>query len=350
MEKDVVIVIPAYQPNEQIMAEFMAEVKENFEHIVIVDDGSGEEQAPFFQRMKEEGFDLLIHNVNQGKGRALKTAINHVLNNYPDAIGMVAADCDGQHCVKDILKVVARLKEKPETLVIGCRDFDKENVPLRSQFGNKMTRSVFSSFVGLNITDTQSGLRAFGRNVMKAFMKVAGERYEYETNMLIACKEKDINIEEVTISTIYIDNNATSHFNPIKDSIIIYKLFLKFILSAFSSFLLDITLFTIFVAVLPDINCGVLTKIVLATVMARTISSIYNYCMNSKVVFKKVTKSSILKYYTVVVAIMFTSGICVSTLYNLLGINATVLKIFVDSVIFFIDFCVQREWVFKKKQ
>ncbi len=348
MEKDVVIVIPAYQPNEKIMAEFMAEVKENFEHIVIVDDGSGEGQAPFFKHMKEEGFDLLIHNVNQGKGRALKTAINHVLNNYPDAIGMVAADCDGQHCVKDILKVVERLKEKPDSLVIGCRDFDKENVPLRSQFGNKMTRSIFASFVGLKITDTQSGLRAFGKNVMRAFMKVAGERYEYETNMLIACKEKDINIEEVTISTIYIDNNATSHFNPIKDSIIIYKLFMKFILSAFSSFLLDITLFTIFVSILPEMNCGAISKIVVATVMARTLSSLYNYCINSKVVFKNSNKRSILKYYTVVATIMLVSGFCVSTLFKLTGINATILKVFVDTIIFFIDFCVQREWVFKK--
>ena len=132
--------------------------------------------------------------------------------------------------------------------------------------------------------------------------------------------------------------------------IIIYKLFMKFILSAFSSFLLDITLFTIFVSILPEMNCGAISKIVVATVMARTLSSLYNYCINSKVVFKNSNKRSILKYYTVVATIMLVSGFCVSTLFKLTGINATILKVFVDTIIFFIDFCVQREWVFKKKQ
>lgn len=348
MEKDVVIVIPAYQPNMKIMSEFMVEVKENFEHIVIVNDGSGDEYDDFFKQLKADGYDVVTHSVNLGKGRALKTAINHVLNAYPEAIGMVAADCDGQHLVKDIKNVVAKLKENPDALVIGSRNFDEEHVPLRSSFGNKMTRSIFAAFVGIKITDTQSGLRAFGRNVMKKFLRVAGERYEYETNMLIECKEQDIKLEEMTISTVYIDNNATSHFNPIKDSIIIYKLFLKFIIAAFSSFIIDIGLFSLLVCILPDMNCGIVTKIVVATIIARVISSLYNYFVNSKMVFKKTNGSSLYKYYTLVIVQMFMSAFVVSGIYDYLGGSATFIKLIVDTVIFIVNFYLQREWVFKK--
>lgn len=348
MEKDVVIVIPAYQPNEKIMSEFMVEVKENFEHIVIVNDGSGDEYDNFFKRLKDDGYDVLTHSVNLGKGRALKTAINHVLNAYPDAIGMVTADCDGQHIVKDIQNVVAKLKENPNRLVIGSRNFDEEHVPLRSSFGNKMTRGVFAAFVGIKITDTQSGLRAFGTDIMKTFLRVAGERYEYETNMLIECKEKDIKIEEVVISTVYIDNNATSHFNPIKDSINIYKLFLKFIIAAFSSFIIDIGLFSLLVCTLPEMDCGIVTKIVVSTVIARIISSLYNFFVNSKMVFKKANHSSIVKYYILVIVQMFVSAFAVSALYDNLGGSATFIKLLVDTVIFIVNFYLQREWVFKK--
>jgi len=348
MEKDVVIVIPAYQPDEKIMSEFMVEVKENFEHIVIVNDGSGDEYDNFFKRLKEDGYDVLTHSVNLGKGRALKTAINHVLNAYPDAIGMVTADCDGQHIVKDIKNVVAKLKENPNTLVIGSRNFDEEQVPLRSKFGNKMTRGIFAAFVGIKITDTQSGLRAFGKDIMKTFVRVAGERYEYETNMLIECKEKDIKIEEVVISTVYIQNNALSHFNPIKDSIIIYKLFFKFIVAAFSSFLIDIGIFSVLVCLLPDFHCGVVTKIVVATVIARVISSLYNYFVNSKMVFKKANKKSIINYYILVLVQMFVSAFAVSSIFDCLGGSATFIKLLVDTVIFVINFYLQREWVFKK--
>lgn len=348
MEKDVVIVIPAYQPNEKIMSEFMVEVKENFEHIVVVNDGSGDEYDNFFKRLKDDGYDVLTHSVNLGKGRALKTAINHVLNAYPDAIGMVTADCDGQHIVKDIQNVVAKLKENPNRLVIGSRNFDEEHVPLRSSFGNKMTRGIFAAFVGIKITDTQSGLRAFGTDIMKTFLRVAGERYEYETNMLIECKEKEIKIEEVVISTVYIDNNATSHFNPIKDSIIIYKLFLKFIIAAFSSFIIDIGLFSLLVCTLPEMSCGIVTKIVVATVIARVISSLYNFFVNSKMVFKKANHSSIVKYYALVLVQMFVSAFAVSAIYDNLGGSATFIKLIVDTIIFIVNFYLQREWVFKK--
>lgn len=346
---DIVIIIPSYKPDREIMIEFIQKVKSKFSNIVVVDDGSGNEYSQFYEYLKEEGITVLKHYINFGKGRAIKTAFNYILNNYPNIIGTVTADCDGQHYIEDIVKCAEKLKENPEKLVIGYRNFDEKQVPFKSRFGNKLTRGIFSAFVGIKITDTQSGLRAFGRKTMETFLQTAGERYEYETNMLIDCKQKDIEISEVPISTVYIRNNSLSHFNPIRDSIMIYKLFAKYIISSLSSFILDILLYTLFISVLPEIRINGITEIIIATVIARIISAIYNFAINSKVVFKNKNKNSIIKYFVLCIIQMFISAFAVSELFKLLHINSTLIKVIVDTIIFIINFVIQREWVFKKK-
>ena len=346
---DIVIVIPSYKPDREIMIEFIQKVKSKFSNIVVVDDGSGNEYSQFYEYLKNEGVTVLKHYINFGKGRGIKTAFNYVLNNYPNIIGVVTADCDGQHYINDIVKCAETLKENPDKLVIGYRDFDEKQVPFRSRFGNKLTRGIFSTFVGIKITDTQSGLRAFGRKNMEIFLQTVGERYEYETNMLIDCKQKNIEICEVPISTVYIRNNSLSHFNPIRDSIMIYKLFAKYIISSVSSFILDIFLYTLFVNLLPEIRFNGITDIVIATIIARIISAVYNFVINSKVVFKSLNKKSMIKYFVLCIVQMFISAFAVSELFKLLHMNSTLIKVAVDTIIFIINFVIQREWVFKQK-
>lgn len=349
MMEEVAIIIPAYKPDEKIMNEFIEKLKKEFSNIIIVDDGSGEEYAKFFKNFEKMGITLLKHYVNLGKGRAIKDAFNYCLNNYPNLVGTVTADCDGQHSVSDIKKCAQAIKKNPNHLVIGTRNFDLENVPFKSRYGNKITSMMFSIFVGLRISDTQTGLRAFGKETMKKFLGISGERYEYETNILIACKEKDVPILEVPIKTIYINKNETSHFNPIRDSILIYKLFIKYIFASLSSFVLDILLFTLLLKIIPNVSLGIITNIVIATILARICSSLYNYKINEKVVFKNKSKNSIVKYFILVIVQMFVSAFIVSELYNLIHMNTTMLKIIVDFIIFIVNFIIQREWVFKNK-
>lgn len=346
---DMVIVIPAYNPDKDIMMEFIKEVKTKFKNIVVINDGSKKEYTQFFKDLQENGIVVLTHYINFGKGRGIKTAFNYILNNYHDITGAITADCDGQHYIEDIIKCAEKLRENPDKLVIGIRNFDEEQVPFKSRFGNKLTRGMFSTFVGIKITDTQSGLRAFGRKNMEKFLQTAGERYEYETNMLIDCKQKNIEIEEVPISTVYIRNNSLSHFNAVRDSIMIYKLFIKYIISSLSSFMLDIILYTAFVNILPEINFVGITEIVIATVIARIISAGYNFAINSKVVFKSKNKDSIIKYFILCAVQMFISAFAVSKLFEMSHMNSTLIKVIVDTIIFIINFVIQREWVFKKK-
>ena len=346
--KDVVVVIPALDPNEKIMSEFLDKLKKLFANILVVNDGSKKKYDKFFSNLEKDGIVVLKNHINYGKGRALKYALNHILNEYPDCKAIVTADSDGQHSPEDILKVANKTKSHPNAYVLGCRNFKQDNVPFKSRYGNVITRNIFKIFIGLKITDTQTGLKGMSPKVAIKFLDTVGERFEYETNTLIECKEQCIPIVEETIETIYINDNSESHFNPIKDSIRIYKLFIKYIISAISSFVLDILLFAIFMKVLPD---NISHKIVVSTIIARVISSLYNYLINSKMVFKKSEKTSIIKYFILVIVQMFASGFIVDALSkHVFTFNPTLIKVIVDSIIFIVNFFVQREWVFKNKK
>ena len=325
----------------------MNKLVKSFKNIVVVNDGSRESYEDYFKKFEKQGIVVLKHHINYGKGRALKTALNYILNEYKNIKAIITADSDGQHSPEDIGKVANVTKKHPESYILGSRNFKQDNVPFKSRYGNIITRNVFKIFVGLNITDTQTGLRGMSPEVAKQFLATSGERFEYETNTLIECKEKDIPIVEETIKTIYIDNNSESHFNPFKDSARIYKLFIKYIFSAVSSFVLDILLFALFMHILPD-DIG--KKIIISTIIARVISSLYNYLVNSKVVFKKSSNGAIYKYFALVIVQMFASGVIVDLLSkNVFSFNPTLIKVIVDSIIFIVNFFIQREWIFKKK-
>ncbi len=345
--KRITIIIPSLSPDDKLL-KVVKELKEaGFRQIVIVNDGSDEKYNVYFNQVREMGCYVLVHKKNQGKGRALKTAFRYVKDNISNCEGVITVDADGQHAVSDILRCGEAMLEHPNQLILGCRNFKESGVPFRSRFGNQVTSKVFMMFMGLRITDTQTGLRAIPISLLDIVLQVEGERFEYETNVLIKTKEHNICIYEVPISTIYIEENKTSHFNPIKDSIMIYKLFLKFILASISSFAIDIILFTIFSTLLKGILP--LYYIAVATATARIISSVYNYCINRSKVFEQKEKSnrSVIRYYLLVVLQMVMSALLVTLIHIVTPINTTIIKIIVDSILFLFSFAIQREWVFR---
>ena len=213
----VAVAIPSLDPDEKLPALIDNLKAAGFETILVINDGSAPQYDPFFEQAAEKGCIVLKHAVNWGKGRALKTAFNYFLNELPGLEGMVTVDSDGQHSVQDTIRCANQLLAHPQALILGCRNFKEQGIPLRSRFGNVLTCKVLKALCGVAVSDSQTGLRGFSRRVMLAFMQTKGERFEYETNMLIDTKEKEIPIREIPIETIYIENNATSHFNPLKD-------------------------------------------------------------------------------------------------------------------------------------
>lgn len=349
-KEQIAIIIPSLDPDVKMLQLVEALNKAGFQKLLIVNDGSAASYSMYYENAKRTYNCVVIeHAVNLGKGRALKDAFNYVLINWKDCKGAITVDSDGQHKVEDILTCAKALEENPDSLIMGCRSFSERNIPFRSRAGNIITRNVLNLLCGIRVSDTQTGLRGLSRSLMENVLSVEGERFEYEMNMLVSTKEKRIPIVEVPIQTIYLEHNKSSHFNPLIDSIKIYAVFLKFLTTAFSSFIIDILLFSIFSALLKPIMP--LYFIIVSTVMARIISSIYNFLQNKKRVFKNNEKHGMVaaRYYILCMVQMCASAAGVSLLFQLLGINETIIKVVVDLLLFLLSFQVQMKWVFKDR-
>lgn len=359
----IAVIIPALDPDERMVTLVDELYQDGFTNIILVDDGSAISNRHYFKECKERCHCKIIrHVVNFGKGIALKSAFNHILENRPDLAGAVTVDCDGQHVLKDINTCAKLTFENPDELILGCRQFDNTEIPLRSRFGNKMTKQVIRLLCGIHVSDTQTGLRGLSVPLIREhFAKVKGERFEYEMNMLIAAKEYQIPIREFAIETIYLSNNESSHFNPFIDSIRIYKVFLKFMISSLLSFFIDIGLYWVLgYALRPLIPdhlqlpfWGLSVLILLRTVISRLLSSLFNFLVNKNRVFKNDSRSPVIivKYYTLCIIQLLLSALLVNHLLTFISYS-TLRKCIIDTILFAISFQFQREWVFvaRKKQ
>ena len=285
MEKRIPVIIPAYEPDEKMIRLLQTLQESGIERIVVVDDGSGNEYRNLFEQAKQLGAVVLTHAVNLGKGRALKTAFNEVLNRYPEAIGAITADSDGQHTPACIQKCMEAMEKEPEKLILGCRNFDQDNVPAKSEWGNKITRQVLKYLCGVAVSDTQTGLRGIPAAFMRHLMNVKGERFEFETYMLLEAGEQKVGIREVPIETVYLNDNKGSHFNPLLDSARIYLVFAKFLFSSLSSCIIDLVLFALFCSLTKERMPEAVSYIVVSTVLARVVSAGYNFFLNYRIVF-----------------------------------------------------------------
>ena len=222
------IVLPSLDPDGKFARVVDGLVEAGFAHIVIVDDGSAPERRRFFEAASEKpGCTVLTHEVNRGKGRALKTAFSYVSEHLPELAGVITIDGDGQHLLPDIIACADRMIENADKVVLGCRDFDQPGVPPRSVAGNKTTNRLFKLFYGITISDTQTGLRAIPQQFLPRFLEMEGERFEYETNMLLQMKKQNIVFLEQPIATVYDPEDYSSHYNAVKDSWRIFKIMMK---------------------------------------------------------------------------------------------------------------------------
>ena len=138
------IVLPSLDPDSKFQKVVEGLLEAGFRHIVIVDDGSKAERKHFFDEAAQKpGCVVLTHEVNKGKGRALKTAFAYVRENLPGLSGVITIDGDGQHLTGDIIACGNRMLENPDSVVLGCRDFSRPGIPPRSVAGNKTTSRFF---------------------------------------------------------------------------------------------------------------------------------------------------------------------------------------------------------------
>ncbi|OGL49762.1 MAG: hypothetical protein A2161_00345 [Candidatus Schekmanbacteria bacterium RBG_13_48_7] len=340
---NVPVLIPAYNPDRALIDLVKRLLDKKFPHIIVVNDGSHEASSYVFETLETiEHCAVLTHSTNQGKGCALKTGFDYFYDNFPESPGIVTADADGQHTPADILKVADTLIANPDCLIIGTRTFSG-SVPFRSMFGNTLTRYVFFLFVGKKIRDTQSGLRGIPKKYIPDFLKLKGDRYEFEINVLISTKSKSIDIIEPEITTVYIDDNRSSHFNPVVDSIRIYLLLIKFAVSSCMAALIDFIVFVL---------CFRISNNILVSIsIARIISCHVNFLYNKQWVFdsKSHFTVSLIKYYALVILIGSLSYTFIKYAQLYLNMNVIVSKIIIEILLFSMSFTIQRDYIFYKK-
>lgn len=365
------VIIPSLNPDEKLHNTVNSLLAVGFTDIICVNDGSREECVPFFPA-ENENIVRLTHDVNRGKGAALKTAFAYIQKNRPNSLGAVTVDGDGQHAAKDVLRCAEQMVAESDRIILGCRDFSEPQVPKKSRYGNRITSGVFKLFCGMKLSDTQTGLRAFPSKYYADMLEVSGDRFEYETNMLLEMKARKIPYSEVRIDTVYIEENRTSHFRPFKDSYRIYALifkftlgqFFKFALSSLLSFFFEMLLLFAFLHLIGGIwevdfavktaRVAILTWCVQAA--ARVFSSILNFTINRKSVFSAELplKASLFRYYCVAVPHLIISATALALL-ELIPIFSSELTITllaggINCTLYFLSYFFQKKWVFGIKK
>lgn len=356
------VIVPSLDPDEKLHAVVEGLLREGFTDIVLVNDGSHAENLHYFTdevAAHPDKVTLLTHEVNRGKGAAMKTAFRYLFENRPALLGAVTVDGDNQHRPDDTRRCVEAMLESGHS-ILGVRDFSLPDVPKRSRMGNRITSFVFRVFCGMKISDTQTGLRAMPTDHLKVLAEVKGNRYEYETNTLLAMKENNLPFDEVEIATVYIEENQSSHFHAVKDSWRIYKLllrhFFKYTASSMICALADSGLYTLFTVLLEGIiSNNYITGA--STVLARTFSSLLNFFLNKKLVFENNSgKKAFFRYYALAIPQMIVQFILTEGVYRLFSIRPdqiflrTLVYVLVMIVLFILSYMIQQRWVFRKEE
>jgi glycosyltransferase involved in cell wall biosynthesis len=337
------ILIPSFNPKKNIVDLVFELSNFSWHEIVIINDGSSSSSENFFGELsKIEKVHIIHHSNNKGKGAALKTGIDYVNSKNCNLDGLITVDSDGQHLIKDIAKLAREVQHRQNDVIFGVRSFD-QNIPLRSKFGNKLTKHLLYIFNGISLEDTQTGLRYLPTSIFNEALKLPGNKYEFELECIFLSKKLGYNVSQIQIETVYINDNNDSHFRPLIDSARIYLVFTRFSFSSLISYGLDITIFAIFITFIDSI--------LYATFLARIISGLFNFYLNRNFVFKAHLKNNLanesIRYIGLWLGLLLLSGTIVSLAQESPTYIIIPFKIFVDLILFLIAFYVQKNFVFK---
>ena len=348
------VVLPSLNPTGKLLDVVTGIIGEGFEDIIIVDDGSDEEHLEPFREVEAlSQCHVLRHEKNRGKGAALKTAFKYFIENRANFLGVVTVDGDGQHMPADVRGCADSMVANGNSIIIGARDFSGSGVPRKSYLGNTITSFVFKTLCGIRLSDTQTGLRAIPAAHLPVLTLVKGDRFEYETNMLLEMSRAGISFTELSIRTVYEGKNEGSHFRPFVDSVKIYAIILRYSLSSIASFVIDLMAFWLALKIFgPALGVW---QVPVCTIIARAASSFFNFNANRRLVFDSRASygETLLRYYMLCIPQTLVSAGLVWALSSISSAGVTVtavtfIKMLVDVGLFFISFYVQREWVFKK--
>lgn len=333
------VVVPAYQPDARLVG-LVDDLHEALPgcRVLVVDDGSGPDYVAVFAQARAQGAVVVTHQVNSGKGQALRTGLARAATTWPGA-DVVCADADGQHTPADIRAVATRVRTTGH-MTLGVRRFTGR-VPLRSRVGNTATALLFAGATGWRLRDTQTGLRGFPAGELAWLQTVPGDRYEYELSQLLEAHERGLAVEEVEIATVYEPGNTSSHFRPVQDSARIYAPLLRFIGASLASFVID----WVGVVVLMALSGNLLTSVV----VARIISGTANFFLNRRVFRAQAgtVGRTAVRYLGLALVLLAASYLMLRVLTGL-GLGVGTAKVVGDGTVYVISYLAQRHLVFRR--
>lgn len=208
------VVVPVFN-NKGTVKEVVAACRSIVKHVLVVDDGSTDSDLAALL----SGMDIVLlkHERNLGKGAAILTASRYVEER--GGTYMITVDADGQHDPRDMERFFPLLQESEDRIVVGCRDFNTDNVPASSRFGRKFANFWLKAETGCTIDDCQSGFRAYPVRYLNQ-LRFKGSRYDFEAEVLAKAAWAGLELLMVPISVHYPKpEERISHFKPFLDNL-----------------------------------------------------------------------------------------------------------------------------------
>jgi len=349
------VIIPSLNPDKKLADYVEKIISSNITSVIVINDGSDSKYDEIFENINNiKGCTVIRHEINKGKGAALKTGYKYFLENFNRYRGVITADSDGQHDIEDILRISELIGiGENKKAVLGQRDLYNKNVPIRSRIGNASSALLFSLLYGCNIWDTQSGLRGFSADLIPLMIEIEGERYDYEMNVLSFLRINNINIIKIPIKTIYINNNKGSHYRTVYDTA---KIFIRIVNSFFRHSaltlafgILDISLFAICYYLLLT-NAAPAARIFICSFAARIcVLAISNIPARKNAPLNRISNKSNLVSYIIWTGQLIVSCLLVLKLFASAMLNIIFIKYITDLVICIVTYQIQKRSDFKKK-
>jgi glycosyltransferase involved in cell wall biosynthesis len=215
-----VAVIPAYH-DERHIGDIVRRTGQQLDHVLVIDDGSNDGTA---QRARDAGAEVIVHNQNRGKGEAIKTGLRHCLAR--EVTWVILLDSDGQHLPEEIERFLSAADSATQPMLfVGNRMDNASAMPFIRRVVNRYMSRRISHLCGQRIPDTQCGFRMLHQQLIPELLG-GGDRFDYDTEVLIIATRKRYRIEPVPITTVYSDQ--VSKIRPVRDALRFFKLMRRY--------------------------------------------------------------------------------------------------------------------------
>lgn len=212
MPEKTLVVIPALNANPTV-ARMVTESLAVAPEVLVIDDGSSDGTG---EAATAAGATVVRHEVNQGKGAALRTAFAWALERGYGAV--ITLDADGQHVPAEIPRFIEHWRATGADLIIGSRRHLFSGMVRRRRMANIFSAKAISFAAGKKVDDPQSGFRLYSARLLKT-ITLEGSRFDAESEVIVRAGRAGLRIESIPIGLAFVDGLQTSHYRALTDTL-----------------------------------------------------------------------------------------------------------------------------------